>query len=95
MTMRHTGTKAGKFDIVTSIAYKGQYVVEGFYPELHAERGGMYQMVCLKDGSTALKFASEFTVVTRHPNNSELDREYSDLAKAKNHAFNQMRLELV
>ncbi len=94
MNMNTRGSQFGKFDITTSTLLGGQYVVEGHWAEWHAERGGMYQVVDLSDGTTAQKFADEMELITRHADNSDLDREYSELATAKNHAFGQMQLEL-
>ena len=95
MSMQKQGPKFGKFDIVSGslLGQPAQYVVEGYWSEWHANRGGSYQVVNLSNASTAQKFADELKLVSRHPDNAELDREYSELASAKNHAFNQMRLE--
>lgn len=91
-TMNKRGSKAGKFDIVRSTLSGREYVIEGHWPEWHAERGGHYQAISLDGGFEAVLFADQFEVTSRHPDNLCLDG-LSELAQTKNHIFDKMRLE--
>ena len=94
--MTDRNTIAAKFDVIEKT--NGDLVVIDIAMPYAGqdEWNGMYGGVSLEDGHEMLVYGREIKrVVNRHPDNAELDREYSELAKCKSHAFDQMRLELV
>lgn len=94
--MKNANQIAGKFDIVKT-TNEAQLVVEHALPfDGQPEWMGMFGCVDIETGRETLVYGRDIAIiVSRHPDNIELDHEYSDLAKSKNHAFDQMRLELV
>lgn len=92
--MTDRNTIAAKFDIIEKTNGQ-QVVIDIAMPYAgQPEWDGMYGGLSMEDGHEMLVYGCEIKrVVSRHPDNAELDREYSELAQCKNHAFGQQRLE--
>jgi hypothetical protein len=94
--MKANNQIAGKFDIVRTIR-GAQVVIEHARPFAgQPEWLGMFGGINIETGHEVLVHGKEISgIVFRHESNADMDREYSEMASAKNHAFEQMRLEIV
>lgn len=81
---------AAKFDVISQDSTGEQFVVGGHYPH---NRGTLFQCFSVKDGGSAIFFAHEFTLATRHPRNCSYDIGKSDLARKTTHAVRMENLQ--
>ena len=81
---------AAKFDVISQNSTGEQFVVGGHYPH---NRGTLFQCFAVNNGQSAMFFAHEFTLATRHPRNLSYDIGKSELAKKTTHAVKMENLQ--